>query len=180
MSEPLFDLGEGAEVRALEPGDAEEVFALVELERARLREWMPWVDGTTSVDDTREFIEHSRLAENDRDGLGIFVDGRYAGGIGIRVDVMDRHAEIGYWIGSAWEGRGLVTRATEALVRFAFDELGLHRVAIFVAPDNVRSRAIPERLGFIEEAVLREAGRTDARGFVDLVVYRLLEDEWRR
>jgi ribosomal-protein-serine acetyltransferase len=179
VSELLFDLGGGAEVRALEPGDADEVFAVVEANRERLREWMPWVDGTTSADDTREFIERARRAEKDRDGLGIFVDGRYAGGIGIRVDVLDRHAEIGYWIGSAWEGRGLVTRACEALLRHAFGELGMHRVSILVAPANTRSRAVPERLGFTEEALLRQAGRTDGQGFVDIVVYGLLEDEWR-
>lgn len=178
MSAPLFDLGGGAEVRVLEADDAAEVFALVDRERSRLREWMPWVDGTRSAEDSRAFIEQSRLAEHDRDGLGLFVDGRYAGGIGLRVDVLQRNGEVGYWIGSAWEGRGVVTRACRALLRYAFGDLSLHRVSINVAPANVRSRAIPERLGFTAEAVLREAGRTDAQGFVDLVVYGLLEDEW--
>jgi ribosomal-protein-serine acetyltransferase len=174
----MFDLGDGVEVRALEADDAGEVFALVDRERSRLRVWMPWVDGTRSLDDSREFIEQSRLAEHDREALGLFVDGRYAGGIGLRVDVLQRNGELGYWIGSTWEGRGVVTRACEALIRYAFADLGLHRMAIKVAPTNARSRAIPERLGFTEEAVLREAGRTDAQGFVDLVVYGLLEDEW--
>ena len=62
----------------------------------------------------------------------------------------------------------------------AFDELGFHRVFIRAAPGNVRSRAVPERLGFVEEAVLREEARgAVARGFHDLVVYGMLEDEWR-
>jgi ribosomal-protein-serine acetyltransferase len=178
VSTPLFDLGEGVEVRVLETDDAPEVFALVDSERSRLREWMPWVDGTTSPEDTREFIEQSRAARHDREGLGLYVDGRYAGGIGLRVDVLQRNGEVGYWIGSAWEGRGVVTRACEAIIRLAFDELALHRVSISVAPGNARSRSIPERLGFKEEAVLREAGRTDAQGFVDLVVYGMLADEW--
>jgi ribosomal-protein-serine acetyltransferase len=178
VSEPLFDLGDGLEVRVLEADDAHEVFALVDRERARLREWMPWVDGTESPDDTREFIEQSRRAEHDHDGLGLFVDGGYVGGIGLRVDVLQRNGEVGYWIAAAWEGRGVVTRACEALIRYAFGDLALHRVSISVAPANARSRAIPERLGFTEEAVLRQAGRTDAQGFVDLIVYGLLEDEW--
>lgn len=178
MSMPLFDLGAGAEVRLLEPDDADEVFALVEVERARLRDWMPWVDGTTSADASREFIEHSRASANDVEALGIFVEGAYAGGIGMRVDVMNGHAEIGYWIGSAWERQGLVTQACRALIRHAFADLGLHRVSISAAPGNVRSRAIPERLGFTREAVVREAGRTDGQGYVDLVVYGLLDREW--
>lgn len=178
MSSPRFDLGEGAEVRVLEPSDAEEVFALVDAERERLRAWMPWVDGTTSPAASGAFIEHSRGSETDVEGLGLFVDGVYAGGIGMRVDTMNRHGDIGYWIGSAWEGRGIVTRACEAMIRHAFGALGLHRVSISAAPENVRSRAVPERLGFTREGTLRHAGRTDGRGYVDLVVYGLLEDEW--
>ena len=179
MSSPLFDLGGGTEVRLLEPADAEVVFTLVDAERQRLRRWMPWVDGTTSPRDSREFIEHARALDPDLEGLGFFVEGAYAGGMGMRVDVMNRHAEIGYWIGSRWEGRGIVTRGCRALIDHAFGTLRLHRVAIQVAPGNVRSRAIPERLGFTKEAVLREAGRTDEQGFVDLLVYGLLESEWR-
>lgn len=165
-------------MRALEPDDAEDVFALVDAERERLRAWMPWVDGTTSPAASREFIEHSRASQTDEEGLGLFIDGVYAGGIGMRVDAMDRHGDIGYWIGSAWEGRGVVTRACRALIGHAFEDLGLHRVSICAAPTNTRSRAIPERLGFVQEAVLREACRTDGQGYVDLVVYGLLEDEW--
>lgn len=177
MSRALLDLGEGVEIKVLEPDDAEEIFAVVEENRERLREWMPWVDASTSPGDTRTFIERERAADG-LDALGVFVEGRYVGGIGIRVDALDGAAEIGYWIGAAWEGRGLVTRACRGLIAHAFGELGLHRVSIRVAPDNLRSRAIPERLGFRREGVMREAGRTDARGFVDLVVYGLLDREW--
>ncbi len=177
MSRPFLDLGEGVELRLLEPSDAEEMFALVERDRRRLREWMPWVDGTTSPKDSRAFVEHARDTEQ-LDGLGVFVDGAYAGGIGLRVDAMNRCAEIGYWIGSPWEGRGLVTRACRALIGHAFGDLGMHRVEIRAAQDNLRSRAVPERLGFTQEAALRESGRADARGYVDLVVYGLLDREW--
>lgn len=179
MSTALLDLGDGVEVRVLEPEDADEVFSLVDGDRERLREWMPWVDSTASPADTRAFIESARASQTDLDGLGIYVDGAYAGGIGLRVQPLNRHGEIGYWIGSAWEGRGLVTRACRALIRHAFDELNVHSVEIRVAPHNVRSRAIPERLGFTQEGVQREAGRTDGQGFVDLIVYGILDREWR-
>jgi ribosomal-protein-serine acetyltransferase len=179
VSRSLLDLGGGVEIRVLEPGDADEVFALVATDRQRLRQWMPWVDATTSPTDTRIFIETARASQTDLDGLGIFVEGVYAGGVGLRVEPLNRHAEIGYWIGSAWEGRGLVTRACRAVIRHAFDQLGVHSIEIRVAPHNVRSRAIPERLGFVQEGIQREAGRTDGQGFVDLIVYGLLDREWR-
>ena len=176
MSEPLLDLGDGTEIRKLDVGDAPEVFAVVEANRQRLRPWMPWVDGTTGPYDTRAFIEGERRSEG-LDALGIFVDGAYVGGIGLRADAMHGDSEIGYWIGEEHEGRGLVTTACRALIGYAFGELGLHRVTIRAAPDNARSRAIPERLGFTEEALLREAGR-GGDGYQDLVVYGLLDREW--
>jgi ribosomal-protein-serine acetyltransferase len=177
VSRPLLDLGDGIEVRYLEPNDAEEMFGVIDANRDRLRAWMPWVDPTQGPADTRAFIERVR-ASGDEDGLGIFVDRSYVGGIGLRPDEVNGDAEIGYWIGAAYEGRGLVTRACRALIDRAFGDLGLHRVTIRVAPDNARSRAIPERLGFREEGVMREAGAS-AFGHHDLVLYGLLDREWR-
>jgi ribosomal-protein-serine acetyltransferase len=177
VSSPLLDLGNGAEVRILDPDDAEEIYAIVEADRDRLQARMPWAGGAT-VETTRAFIEADR-ASNGLDALGIFVDGAYVGGIGIRPDPMHGDAEIGYWIGPAHEGRGLVTRACRALIDHAFGELGLHRVTIRCALDNARSRAIPERLGFTEEGLMREAGWAGDRHH-DLVVYGLLDREWRR
>jgi ribosomal-protein-serine acetyltransferase len=176
VSRPFLDLGDGIEVRFLEPDDAEAVFAVVDANRDRLRPWMSWVDPTLGPADTRAFIERVR-ATGIEDGLGIYVDGAYAGGIGLRADEVNGDAEIGYWIGAAHEGKGLVTRACRALIDRAFGDLGLHRVTIRAAPDNTRSRAIPERLGFREEGVLREAGKS-ALGHHDLVVYGLLDREW--
>jgi ribosomal-protein-serine acetyltransferase len=176
VSTPFLDLGDGVEVRKLEPDDADEIYAIVEAERERLQVRMPWAEGAT-LETTRAFIE-SNVASNGLDALGIFVDGAYAAGIGIRPEELHGDAEIGYWIASAYEGRGLVTRACRALIDHAFGELGLHRVTIRAAPDNARSRAIPERLGFTEEGVMREAGRTSI-GYHDLVVYGLLDREWK-
>ena len=87
--------------------------------------------------------------------------------------------EIGYWISVAEEGRGLVTRAVRALMDVGFGDLGLHRIEIRAGVDNLRSRAIPERLGFVREGIER-GGERGANGFYDLVVYATLEDEWPR
>jgi ribosomal-protein-serine acetyltransferase len=87
--------------------------------------------------------------------------------------------EVGYGIGSAHEGRGLVTAATRALIDIGFGELGLHRIVIRAGVGNARSRAIPERLGFTLEGHAREEGRGSG-GFYDIVVYGLLDREWPR
>ena len=165
-------------LRTLEPEDAGTAFHVIDANRECLRRWFPWVDPTTSLDVTREFIERSLASETDLEAIGIWVEGRYAGVIGLSVDPMANGGELGYWLAEGFEGRGLVTRACRELVAHGFGKLGLHRIEIKAAPHNARSRAVAERLGFTEEAVLREAGR-DAERYHDLVVYGLLEDEWR-
>jgi ribosomal-protein-serine acetyltransferase len=105
------------------------------------------------------------------------VDGGYAGGIGLTFDPFGISGEIGYWIRSVYEGRGLVTRGVQAMIELAFRERSVHRVVIHAGVDNLRSRAVAERLGFTFEGMARGEGRGSG-GFYDLAVYALLEDEW--
>jgi ribosomal-protein-serine acetyltransferase len=173
------DLGGGAVLRRLSIEDLPVIWRLVEAERERIAVWMPWVEATTTIDDQRAWLEGVLADPRNLDGSGIFVDGVYAGGTGLSPDPFGITGEIGYWIGSAHEGRGLVTGAVRALIDIGFGELGLHRICIRAGVENVRSRAIPERLGFTQEGILRGEGRGSG-GFYDLVVYGLLEDEWPR
>jgi len=172
------ELGDGAVVRRLRMEDLDQVWSVIQRERDRLGVWMPWVEHTRTIEDERRFLQSVVADERTLDGLGLFVDGRFAGGIGMRPDPFGIVADIGYWIASPFEGRGIVTRAVRALLQIAFDELGLHRVSIRAGVENARSRAIPERLGFTLEGILRGEGRGRG-GFYDLAVYGLLEDEWR-
>ncbi|MGH2635902.1 MAG: GNAT family N-acetyltransferase [Actinomycetota bacterium] len=177
MSPLPADLGDGAVLRRLTIEDLPVIWALVEAERDRIGIWMPWVEVTTTIDDQRRWLEGVVADQGSLDGSGMFVDGVYVGGAGLSPGPFGVSGEIGYWIGSAYEGRGLVTRAVQALIDVGFTELGLHRIEIRAGVENVRSRAIPERLGFTREGVLRGEGRGSG-GFYDLVVYGLLEDEW--
>ncbi len=179
MSPLPADLGEGAVLRRLTMADLEEIWALVELERPRLEPWMPWVDGARTIDDQRRWLEGVVDDQGTLDGCGIFVDGRYVGGVGLRWDPFGVRGEIGYWVSATQQGRGLVTRAVRALLEVGFRDLGLHRIEIRAGVENTRSRAIPERLGFVREGVER-GGERGSNGFYDLVVYSILEDEWPR
>jgi ribosomal-protein-serine acetyltransferase len=173
------DLGDGVVLRRYTPGDAEALFAAVDAERERLSEWLPWVELMDSVEHERRWVESSLADERSLMATGIFEGEELAGGAGLSVDPIGVVGEIGYWIRKPYEGRGLVNKATSALIDIGFDEVGLHRICVRAAPQNLRSRAIPERLGFTIEGVHREEGR-GSRGFHDLIVYGLLEDEWRR
>jgi ribosomal-protein-serine acetyltransferase len=174
-----LDLGDGLILVESVVTDADEAYDIVLAERARLREWLPWVDGTTDVEVERDFLRG--IEGVNRAGLGVHAtirqDGRFAGFIGLRIDSLRHSAEVGYWLAAAFEGRGVMTRAVAGMVDAGFGPLGLHRVELLAATGNRRSRAIAERLGMTFEGVRREAEEL-ATGFVDLAMYAVLAPDW--
>jgi len=174
-------IDDDTELRIPEERYAQELFALIDANRVYLREWLPWVDHETSVEDTKAFIRGAlqQFAHNEGFQMGIWYKGQVVGVIGYHpIDWADRKVEIGYWLAESFQGKGLMTKACKTLVAYAFDELKLHRVEIHCATHNKRSCAIPERLGFQQEGIMRDAEWLYDH-FVDLVIYGMLADEWQ-
>jgi ribosomal-protein-serine acetyltransferase len=170
------------ELRVLQMRDAEFLFELIDENRDHLKEWLPWVYGSQSVEDTEEFIRRSltRFSKNSSFVSGIWYDRELVGCIDLHeIDWFNRETSIGYWISATAQGQGIMTRSCQGLVDYAFGNLKLDRLEIHAAVTNHKSRAIPERLGFRREAIRRRALRV-SHGWVDLVIYRLLLQEWQR
>jgi ribosomal-protein-serine acetyltransferase len=169
-------------LKQLEPADAEELFWLTDVNRAYLRQWLPWLDIVREVKDTAQFIALTIDQHKRRQGThyGIWYKGRLAGTLGVHsIDWNNRKTSIGYWLGEQFQGKGLMTQAVAAyLDHLVFGEWNLERVAIQAATGNVKSRAIPERLGFQLEGVLR-SNEFLYDHFVDHAVYSMLAAEWR-
>jgi RimJ/RimL family protein N-acetyltransferase len=86
-------------------------------------------------------------------------------------------AEVGYWTAPAVRGRGIAARAVDAACRWAFTELGLHRVQLYHAVENVASRRVAEKAGFTYEGRLRRSHRYgDGRHHDELLWGRLADD----
>jgi ribosomal-protein-serine acetyltransferase len=175
---PEFEVTEGVLMRPITESDAKELYELVDRNRSHLADWMPWAAAQT-LDGTAEFIRTAINQERDGDGLqvAVIVDGTIAGVLGHEIDRANRATRIGYWLAEDQQGRGLMTAAVNRLVKHAFDQMRLNRVEIEVATNNLRSRALAERLGFREEGVLREAQRFAEGDYRDLVVYSMLASE---
>lgn len=174
-----FPVDADTELRIVREDDAAAIFALTDANRAHLRRWLPWVDNTRSVADTRAFALRSleQLRNNDGFQTTVWHRGQLVGVVGFHYfDWTNKRTEIGYWLAESFQGRGIMTRACQALVDYAFRGLGLNRIEIRVAPDNARSQGIPRRLGFREEGTLREVAWLNDR-FIDLVVYSLLRED---
>lgn len=175
-----YQLDSVAALGLFEPYHAEELFALVDQNRVYLREWMAWVDGTLSVADMHSFIKFSRQQFADNNGFqaGIWYHGALAGVVGFHaIDWSNYKTEIGYWLGAQFQGKGLMTRSVAALTDYAFKTMKLNRVGISCAPENRRSRAIPERLGFTNEGITRQVEWLYDH-FVDHVMYGMLASDW--
>jgi len=176
------DLGDGRSLRQLEDGDAEELFELIDRNRAHLANWMPFVSQTHTVADSLAFISAARRQAEENRGvqLAIVRDERIIGVAGFHgIDWTRRSTSIGYWLGAAHQGAGTMTTAVSAMLDHAFGPWDLTRVEIRAGTFNHRSRAIPERLGFREEGVLRAAERIGTR-VIDHAVYAMSAREWRR
>jgi ribosomal-protein-serine acetyltransferase len=175
----IGSLGDGLELRLLELRHAPQLFELTKANLDRLY-WMPReIDEAESASRIRKGLE--RLAEASGVSAGIFDHGALCGVVGLfRIDDRRETGEMGYWVGAGNEGRGIATRACRAMLQYAFDERGLHRVELGIAASNARSAALAERLGFTLEGRLREADRLVDGTRDDLLVYGLLAEDWRR
>jgi ribosomal-protein-serine acetyltransferase len=167
-------------LRQITGSDAEALTALIEENRTYLRQWLPWLDSSTSISDTLRFIDRTMEQAFLDNGytFGIICEERLAGVIGQHyLDRLNRQTELGYWLDARHQGRGIMTRCTSRLIDFAFNDQDCHRVILRCAAGNAKSRAVAERLGFVQEGILREAEWLYDH-YVDLVVYSLLKSEW--
>jgi RimJ/RimL family protein N-acetyltransferase len=91
--------------------------------------------------------------------FAVVVDGEMVGGIGVNVqpDVFRRSAEIGYWLGEAYWGRGIMTEAVPAVTRYALDTLDICRVFAGVFDPNPGSSRVLEKAGYVLEGRLHRA-----------------------
>jgi ribosomal-protein-serine acetyltransferase len=169
------------ELKLLEERHAEELFALLQNDWDYFREWMPNLHDNYSLEDAKSFIRNclDRFIHGRDVTLGVWCEDVFSGVVSLKsIDSVNRVASLAYFLGASYQGKGLITSSCRVLLAYAFTELKLHRVDILCAPENKKSRAIAERLGFKEEGIFREVQWLHTR-FVDLMLYGMLESEWR-
>lgn len=150
----------GLRLAQVQLDDAEELFALVEANRAHLRRWLPWLDQNRVPAATRRFIEFAQREAEAGTGLhcAIFEQNVLIGLCGYnRIDAANRAGHIGYWLAAEAQGRGVMSRCVAALSLYGFAKRGLHRQVIACAEENLASAAVAERCGFRLEGVARDA-----------------------
>lgn len=176
-----YKIDDALSLKLIELSDAEELFKLTNTSRAYLKEWLPWLDSITKLQDTQKFIKSSLngFANNESMTTVILYEDAVAGVASYNsIDFSNNTAYIGYWLGEEFQGNGIMTRVANALTAHAFEVLALNKVDIRAAVENQKSRSIPERLGYVQEGTIRQAEWLYDH-YVDHVVYGMLAEEWK-
>jgi ribosomal-protein-serine acetyltransferase len=172
-------IGEQTELALMEHRHARDLFALIESNRAYLRTWMSWVDQRRTPVDVANYVATSlkQFALGQGIHVGIWEAGKLGGIINCcPIDWPNKAAYLEYWLGSAHQGKGIMTASGRAVVDHLFGTMDLHRLTIRCAPENQRSRAVAERLGFTFEGISRDAEWLYDH-FVNHAVYGMLKGD---
>lgn len=139
-------------VREYTMDDLEQLDAAIVRNRAYLLPWIgPWIKAEPiGLERRREIMQGwvDTYATGGDNAVGIFIGDVLVGGTGLHDRNEASDVEIGYWVDEAHQGRGIATRVSAALTAFAFQHPQVDRVLIIHNVDNVKSRRVPEKLGF--------------------------------
>ncbi|MBL1097396.1 GNAT family N-acetyltransferase [Streptomyces coffeae] len=172
---------DGAELRPLEPWNAEEYLAHIDRCREYVGTHISLADRATDLSSATAFLQmYADKAATDSGRIyGIWVDGTLIGGVLFRIfDAQSGSCEVGCWLEEAFAGRGLVTRAIGVLIDWAVEVRGIHRVEWRAASGNTASLKAARRLGMVRDGVLRKSHPHRGER-VDIEVWSVLAPEWR-
>jgi RimJ/RimL family protein N-acetyltransferase len=170
-------------VRCYSPEDASKLKEAIDASLDHLRPWMPWAKDEPETLDAK--VERLRRFRGNFDLGNDFAYGVFSpdesvvlGGAGLHPRVGPNALEIGYWVRGDHIGKGLATEAAAALVRIGFEVHKVGRVEIHCDPTNVRSAAVPRKLGLILDATLRRRALRPDGSERDTMIWSLFATEY--
>lgn len=170
-------------IRCWHPADAPLLKAAVDASVEHLRPWMPWAyqeptDLQAKLELLRRFRGRFDLGEDFTYGILDRTETQVLGGTGLHTRVGEDAREIGYWIHAAYINQGLATEVAAALTKVAFEVDRVSRVEIHCDARNVRSAAVPRKLGYTLEATFRQRITDPGGSRHNELVWTLLVDEY--
>jgi len=166
-------------LRPLIAADAAAIFATYS-DPVVVRYWSgePWTDMARADDYVANAIGDIADASAMRLGVELAASGAWIGQVSLHhFDAQNRRCELGYALMRSHWGRGYIAEALQALLGFGFDALELNRVEADIDPRNDASRKAVERMGFVQEGLLRERWLVGGE-VCDTALYGLLRRDW--
>lgn len=182
-------LTDDAELRTLEPWQADEFFAHIERAREHIAPWVPIPHQVRDLTSARAWLQrYADMQARDAGRVyGIWLRGVGAaepdtlvgGTVFPHFDAVSGDCEIGVWLEPAGERRGLITAACVLMVEWAVHQRGMARIEWRTNPHNVRSKAVAQRLGMKYEGTLRSTFSIGGRR-EDTEIWSVLATEWAK
>jgi RimJ/RimL family protein N-acetyltransferase len=170
-------------IRCYNPKDALLLQKAVKESLEHLRPWMPWVKD--EPEELKVKVERLRVFRADFDLNKNYVYGVFdpnetelVGGTGLHPRVGSDAFEIGYWIHVNHVNKGYATEISGALTKVAFEIENVNRVEIHCDPKNIRSAAIPKKLGYAYEATLRNRCQNIEGDLIDSMIWSILREHY--
>ncbi|MEJ7627413.1 MAG: GNAT family N-acetyltransferase [Ferruginibacter sp.] len=156
------------------------LFNIVESNREHLSQFLPWVANMQSEENMREYLKNCELLHEEKKEVSfiILLNDSPVGRIGLHyLNMLNKTAAIGYWLDKNAEGKGIITKSCLKLIAYGFNTINLNRIEIKASVQNLRSQAIPIKLNFKKEGILRQAEFVNNE-FADLFLFSMLKEEW--
>jgi len=168
------------ELKQLEQSDSIDIFRTIDNQRDYLGKWLPFVAFTKEVSDTEKSVDSVVNATEDRfEYVFVIIKCKeFVGLIGFKdTDKLNKKTEIGYWLSEKYQKQGIVTKSVYKLCDFAFNKLGINRIQIKCAVENISSINIPKKLGFKFEGIERQGELLRGDFYTDLEIYSKLKSD---
>lgn len=167
-------------LKKITEASARTIFESIDQSRNHLQPWLPFVDQTLSVKDTRNFIRsvlYNKCLKRDK-VFEIWHQDEFAGLIALKeIDYANMKVEIGYWLDQSKTGKGIMLKSCKSLISHAFNKLKLNRISIKIAIGNEKSMAIPIALNFYQEGIEKN-GEMINNKYNDLLIFSMLKKDW--
>ncbi|WP_337920474.1 GNAT family protein [Vibrio cholerae] len=175
-----LDVDTDLKLALVDPKFAPQYLEIVSREREYLSQWLAWPPHANSEEFFLSFIKRSLhdYADGKSFVCGMIYKDKLVGSISFNsISHQLKKVEMGYWLSSEYQGKGIVSRSVLKLIDVAFTDLDMEKVQISAATGNQPSRNVCERLGFVLEGTITRAENLNGR-IVDHAVYGLDRTSW--
>ena len=170
-------------IRCYQPEDAALLKRSIDESLDHLKPWMPWAHHEpesleAKVSRLRKYRGQFDLGVDYVFGIFNKEENTLIGSTGLHTRSGENAREIGYWINAHHLGQGYATEATRALTKVGFEIEELDRIEIHCASNNIRSQNVPEKLGYLHEATLRDRTLDPYGNKRDVMIWSMFRDDY--
>jgi ribosomal-protein-serine acetyltransferase len=168
-------------IRTYRSSDAPLLYEAVRESIPEVSRWLPWCHENYSIEESRQFVSSREISSQGDEWYSFAVFDKeqegFLGGVGLNfINRVHQIGNLGYWVRSSATQRGVATAATRLAAHFAFDQLGLRRIEIVAAVDNLASQRVAEKAGATREGVLRKRLLINGHS-CDAIMYSLVRED---